>query len=246
MNIYAFAPIAAALNVVYEFLQGLADALFPLAGANAAALAIVALTILVRVLLIPVGLSQARAQHTRERLAPHLLELRRRHGADKERLQRETLGLYKTEGASPLAGCLPLLLQAPVLSVVYGLFVLPVISGHPNELLGHTVFGSALGTSPAALIVLGGSALGIAVPAVLLIAISLVVLLSRWWMLRVAPPLVAPTTTLRALSWLPLITVVFAAIVPFAAALYLGVSAIWSLIERMLLRRWVHRRGSRP
>lgn len=243
MNIYAFAPIAAALNVAYEFLQGLADALFPLAGANAAALAIVSLTILVRLLLIPVGLSQARAQHTRDRLAPRLLELRRLHGADKERLQRETLGLYKTEGASPLAGCLPLLLQAPVLSVIYGLFVLPVISGHPNELLGHTVFGSALGSSPAALIVQGGSALGIAVPAVLLIVISLVVLLSRWWMLRVAPTAVAPTPALSALTWLPLITVVFAAIVPLAAALYLGASAIWSLSERMLLRRWVHRNG---
>jgi YidC/Oxa1 family membrane protein insertase len=47
----------------------------------------------------------------------------------------------------------------------------------------------------------------------------------------------------RALSWLPLISVVFAAFVPLAAAIYLTVSALWSVAERALL--WCLMRSSR-
>jgi membrane protein insertase Oxa1/YidC/SpoIIIJ len=41
----------------------------------------------------------------------------------------------------------------------------------------------------------------------------------------------------RALSWLPFLTVVFAAVVPLAATLYLAVATAWTLVERTVLRR---------
>ena len=184
MNIYAFGPIAAALDGAYAVIQALSAALAPLAGANAAAVAIVLVTVLVRTALIPVGLSQARAQRTRRRLAPRLAELRRRHGKNPERLQRETMALYAEENASPLAGCLPLLIQAPVLSLIYGLFILPTINGHPNALLSETLVGAPLGTGFAAAIGGGSDPQGMVVSAVILALIAGISLVSRWRGLR--------------------------------------------------------------
>jgi YidC/Oxa1 family membrane protein insertase len=264
MDIYAFGPIAAVLDAAYAVLHNLTLVLTPLAAANAAAVAVIILTLFVRLVLIPVGVSQARAQRMRQRLAPRLAELRRRFGSNPERLQRETMALYAAENASPLAGCLPLLVQAPVLSIVYGLFVLGTINGHDNELLAGGLFGSPLGTGILAGWGAGPTTADLLVGGVLLAVLLVAQLLSRRLMLAQgaaaaglaveaaasAPPATAATppaaaalspaaqaTMTRALSWLPLISVVFAAFVPLAAAVYLTVSALWSVAERAVLWR---------
>ncbi|TFD94837.1 membrane protein insertase YidC [Cryobacterium lactosi] len=260
MNIYDFGPIAAVLDAAYAVLHNLTLFLTPFAAANAAALAVIVLTLLLRLVLIPVGVSQARAQQQRQRLAPRLTELRRLHGGNAERLQRETAALYAAENASPLAGCLPLMVQAPILSIVYGLFVLGTINGHDNALLAGGLFGSPLGSS-----ILTGWGAGptptvLLVGGLLLVVLLVAQLLSRRLMLAQGaasaasaastpgPAVVAPTapgalspaaqaTMTGVLSWLPLISVVFAAFVPLAAAIYLTVSAVWGVTERALLWR---------
>lgn len=52
--------------------------------------------------------------------------------------------MYADEGVSPVAGCVPLLLQAPVLALVYSLFITPTIAGHPNALLEEALAGVSL------------------------------------------------------------------------------------------------------
>ncbi|NQX12711.1 membrane protein insertase YidC [Microbacteriaceae bacterium VKM Ac-2855] len=230
MNIYAFGPVAAALDGAYAVLHSLSTLLAPVAGAQGSAAAIVVLTLIIRALLIPVGVSQRRAQLARMRLAPKLAELRRRHAKDPQRLQRETLALYAAENVSPLAGIGPMLLQAPVISLVYGLFLQTRINGHANALLAHTLFSAALGSSIAAQFATGG-----VVGAIVLGLILAIVLLSRWRGLTLSSEPVVPLA--RALSWLPLTTVIVAAFVPLAAALYLLVTTAWTLAEREVLHR---------
>jgi len=271
MNIYAFGPVAAALDAASAVLQFLITLLAPLAGVHSAALAIVVLTIVVRLALIPVGVSQARAQRTRTRLAPRLAELRRRHAKNPERLQRETMALYAEEKASPFAGCLPLLIQAPILSLVYGLFLLPTINGHPNTLLDATLGGAPLGTSFVTAVTSGTDPQGVVVSAIVLVLIAAIAVVSRQRgvvLARGAAAVSAPSagaggrtapgtsaggavalpaglpaafgadgSATRILSWLPLITVVFAAFVPLAASLYLLVTTAWTLGERTILAR---------
>ncbi|WP_244632106.1 membrane protein insertase YidC [Microbacterium sp. Se63.02b] len=147
MDLFAFLPLAALLDAAYGALTGLSDLLTPVAGASAAALAVVLVTLIVRALLIPVGISQAKAEQTRARLAPRLRELQRRHKKNPERLQKEMMALYRAENTSPFAGMLPVLAQAPVVGILYTLFLRPEIAGHPNELLAHDLFGAPLGTS---------------------------------------------------------------------------------------------------
>lgn len=242
MDIYSFAPVAIVLDFAYFLVSSLADLLSPLAGSLSTAAAIVAITLIVRTVLIPVGRSQVRAEFTRRRLAPKLKELQQRYKKNPELLQQKTMELYTAEKASPLAGCLPTLLQAPVISTVYGLFILQGINGHPNALLAEQIFGVQLGTPLLGFLGTGSAWPGVLVYVVLLCVIAAVAWLSRRAALRNAPP---PADGLPAgmqnltgiLSWIPFITVIFAAVVPLAATLYLAVTTSWTLVERTLLRR---------
>ena len=241
MDIFAFPPLTALLDAAYGALAGLASLLEPFAGASSAALAVVLVTLLVRALLIPVGFSQARAEQTRARLAPRLRELQRRHKKNPERLQKEMLELYRSENTSPFAGMLPVLAQAPIVGLLYTLFIRPEIAGHPNDLLTHDLFGAPLGTSLVSS-VFGGTASPstLLVFGVLIVIMLVVADITR----RVFTP--APVegdsplnsaTMLRVTSALHYLTAVFAVFVPLAAALYLTVTVVWTLVQRTLLRR---------
>lgn len=243
MDFYAFPPIAAVLDAAYSLLTGLAELLTPFAGPAASAAAIVVVTLVVRAILIPLGRLQMRAEITRRRLAPKLRELQRRHRKRPEVLQQKTLELYRDEKTSPFAGMLPALAQAPVLSILYGVFVLPTINGHGNALLDETLLGVPLGSSVVGLVG-AGAWLDAGIVAILLLAIAITASLSRRQMLRLAEPPVPGDAQseqqhrmMRVLSWMPFLTVVFAAIVPLAATIYLTVTTAWTLTERTLLRR---------
>lgn len=239
MDIFAFPPLTLLLDGAYTALHALVRLLEPGAGGLSAALAVIIVTLLVRTALIPVGISQAKAEQLRARLAPRLRALQKRHGADRERLQRETMALYRDEQASPLAGCLPLMVQAAVVGILYTLFLRPEIAGHPNDLLTHDLLGAPLGTS--LLSVLGGGldAATAGVWAVVLVLIVIVADITRRVFRPQVPeegPLAAPgmLTMMNALHYL---TAVFAVFVPLAAALYLVVTVTWTLLQRALLRR---------
>ena len=229
MDLYAFPPIAALLDGAHAVLMGLADLLEPLAGASSAAAAVVLVTLLVRAALIPVGVSQAKAERTRARLAPQLAALQQKHRTDPERLQREMMSLYRSEGSTPLAGCLPMLIQAPIVGIIYALFILPTIAGHPNELLTHTFVDVPLGTS------LSGSIdTGAVTPDVLLVFGAVIVMIAA---VGEVTRRVFRVQSLRLLGLLQFITAAVAVFVPLAAGLYLLVTVAWTLCQRILLRR---------
>jgi YidC/Oxa1 family membrane protein insertase len=240
MDLSAFPPFAVVLDGLHTVVVALGDLVEPLAGTSSSALAVVLLTLLVRALLVPVGVSQVRAEIGRRRLAPALVDLRRRI-RDPQALQRATAALYTSEKVSPLAGCLPTLAQAPVLTAVWSLFSHPVIAGHANVLLGHGLAGAALG---ATLVGSAGGGAAVVWPfAALLVVLAVVVELRRRADLRAAGPVVvAPgqeafpglATVARVL---PFVSVVVAAFVPLAAAVYMVTSAAWTLGERAVLRR---------
>ena len=246
MDFYSFGPIAAVLDLAYQGVTALITLFDPFAGSFAAALAVVALTIIVRAALIPVGRSQVRAEFTRRRLAPKLQALQKKYKGKPELLQQKTLALYRAEKTSPFAGMLPTLAQAPVLSIVYGLFIVTSINGHANGLLTHDLFGVPLGTSLVALVTGAAVWPGILVFAGLLAVIAVVATFSRLIALRftaaqpvddTAPGAAMMQSMASWLSWLPFLTVIFASVVPLAATIYLTVTTTWTLVERIILRR---------
>jgi YidC/Oxa1 family membrane protein insertase len=239
MDFTAFPPLAAILDAAHSALLGLAALLEPLAGSVAAALAIVLVTLAVRAALIPLGVLQVKAEIARRRLAPKIAELQRRWKKNPEKLQEKTLELYRAEGVSPFAGIWPALAQVPIVSVLYGVAVSTQLNGHPNELLTETIFGAPLGLSLPGMFASPGLAL--LVPVALLAVMAVVAWFTRRQTLRMsaaAPTAEGPLAGMTGpLSWLSFTTVLIAAFVPLAAALYLTVSTTWTFVERTLLRR---------
>ncbi len=246
MFIYDFAPIQALISAAYWVVTNLSDLLTPMVSASSAALAVVLLTVAVRILLIPVGRSQVKASITRQRLAPKIAELRTRHRNNPELLQRKIMELYANEQASPMAGCLPVLAQMPVLMAVYGLFILPTIDGHPNELLDHAFLGIPLDAGFIGQLGSGAATVGSgSVFVSIMIVIAVVAQLSRHLLTPAPTASVAPSEPgapdlsglTRVLSFLPFLTAVIAAFAPLAAALYLMTTTAWTLGERVVLNR---------
>jgi YidC/Oxa1 family membrane protein insertase len=236
VDIFAFPPLAALLDTAYGGLMALSLALEPLPAASAAAIVLV--TLLVRAALIPAGIAQARAEQMRGRLAPRLRDLQKKYGKNPERLQRETMQLYRDENASPFAGCLPIVIQAPIVGVLYSLFLHTSIAGHANALLGETLFGVPLGSS-----LLGAlsipDATGALVCGTVVVLIALVGEITRR-AFRVTAPVTGPKLPAGAgglLGALQFATAVAAVFVPLAAGLYLAVTVTWTLAQRLVLRR---------
>lgn len=84
--------------------------------------AVLALTIAIRLLLYPLMAAQLRSARKMQKLKPHLDALSQKHKDNKQALQQAQMDLYKQHGINPAAGCLPMLIQMPVLFALYGVF----------------------------------------------------------------------------------------------------------------------------
>jgi len=83
------------------------------------AISIVLLTFLIMLVLTPLTLKGTRSMMRIQELQPELKRLQTKHKGDRQKLNEETMALYKQHGANPLAGCLPTLVQLPVFIVLY-------------------------------------------------------------------------------------------------------------------------------
>ena len=82
-------------------------------------LAVILVTILIRLALYPLYVTQIRSQRAMQEVAPAMEELKRKYGKDRQRFSQEQMKLYSERGINPAAGCLPLLLQMPLLIALY-------------------------------------------------------------------------------------------------------------------------------
>lgn len=81
--------------------------------------AIILLTVAVRVVILPLTLKQMKSMQAMKELQPQIKKLQEKHKGDKQKQQEEVLKFYKENKVNPLAGCLPLLLQFPILIALY-------------------------------------------------------------------------------------------------------------------------------
>ncbi len=82
-------------------------------------LAIILVTIAIRLAVYPLYKTQIRSQRAMQELGPAMSELKRKYGKDRARFAEEQMKLYKEHGVNPAAGCLPLVLQLPILFALY-------------------------------------------------------------------------------------------------------------------------------
>lgn len=122
-------------------------------GGLAWALSIIGLTLVIRILLIPLFVKQIKSQRNMQLIQPKVKELQKKYGHDRQRLGEETMKLYKDAGTNPFASCLPLLLQMPIFFALFRLLDQAAKSGKAHGFLNEDLaenFGASkiFGTIP--------------------------------------------------------------------------------------------------
>jgi YidC/Oxa1 family membrane protein insertase len=85
-------------------------------------LAIILFTIVIRLLLLPLNIRQMKSQVKMQEVQPELKKLQEKYKNDPQKSQQEMMKLYKEKGVNPMGGCLPLLVQLPILWALFYVF----------------------------------------------------------------------------------------------------------------------------
>jgi YidC/Oxa1 family membrane protein insertase len=110
-NLLLYQPLFNALILLYEYLPG-----------HDFGLAVIALTILIKIILYPLGSQGIRSQKKLSAVQPKLKEIQEKFKSDKEKQTRAVMDFYKKEKINPFSGCLPLLVQLPILIALFRVF----------------------------------------------------------------------------------------------------------------------------
>jgi len=110
-NIILYRPLFNALVFLYQFLPG-----------KDFGIAIIVLTVLIRIILYPLMLKSIKSQKMLSELQPKIQEIQQKYKNDKEKQAKEMMQLYQREKINPMGGCLPLLIQLPILIALYRVF----------------------------------------------------------------------------------------------------------------------------
>lgn len=122
-------PILNLLVLIYQLLSGIGIG-------NTLGFSIILMTVVIRFLLYPLFNSQMKASHKMQKMNPHISKLREKHKGDAKRIQEETMKLYKEHGINPLMGCLPVLLQMPIIFGLYSV-IQESTKANTQEVLNH-------------------------------------------------------------------------------------------------------------
>ncbi len=243
------------LIAVYQFLENLGVP-------GAIAFAIVVLTLVVRAVLIPLYRKQLVSQRRMQLIQPELKEVQKRYKGDSMKARVAQQELFKERGISPLAGCLPLLLQMPLLFIMYSVIDHGLTNQDPTAML--TVFGVQVvdiqctnlvngvidATRPcidSVVPLLGNIAqpqaflwiFGFGLSFLAIISAVLQLVQSRM-MLPASTNEDDPNTKImrQTMLFLPLISVVYGGFLPAGLFIYWIVATVFSIVQQYLIVGW--------
>ncbi len=92
--------------------------------------AIILLTILIKLVFWPLGTKSYKSMSEMKKVQPLMMEIREKYKGDKQRMNQEIMGLYKTYKVNPASGCLPLLVQMPIFFALYRMLYMAIELRH--------------------------------------------------------------------------------------------------------------------
>ena len=232
---------------------------------GAIGISIIVLTLVVRTILIPLYRRQLVSQRRMQMLQPEIAEIKRRFKGDamKQRLAQQEL--LKERGVNPLAGCLPLLLQLPLLFIIYSVIANGLTSYDPTPML--TVGGvqvvplecpsepPAPGTTDPCIDTIvpllgdvsvpeviigeaGGFLTGLSLMAVIASILQLVQ--SRMMLMPPDPTNDDPNVRIQRqmMLFLPLISILYGSLLPAGLFIYWIVATLFSIVQQYLIVGW--------
>ena len=112
------------MNIIYVALGEVLRFIYSFCGNFG--VAIVVFTVLIRVILLPLMMNQQKSMANMQKIQPLINDINKKYQNDKTKLNEETMKLYKEHNVNPMGGCLPLLIQMPILIAVYGVIQNPI------------------------------------------------------------------------------------------------------------------------
>lgn len=106
-------PMGFIIDFIYELVQNYG-------------LAIIIFTIIIKLIVMPLSIKSQKSMRKQQKVQPYLMELQKKYANDKEKLQMETMKLYKENNISMTGGCLPMFIQFPILIGLYSVIRKPI------------------------------------------------------------------------------------------------------------------------
>lgn len=110
-----FSPIEALLTTILDTLYHLTEA----AGFGSYGLAIILLTVVMKIILYPLTVKQLKSMKAMQEIQPKMKRLQEKYKDNPQLMQQKLMKLYSDSGVNPMAGCLPMLAQMPILMAMY-------------------------------------------------------------------------------------------------------------------------------
>jgi YidC/Oxa1 family membrane protein insertase len=202
-------------------------------------LSIIALTVLVRAILLPLTFKQFHSMQRLAQLQPEIKKLQERYKGDKERLNQETMAFYRENKVNPFASCLPMVAQFPVFISLYYMLrtdlrrdICPQINGHGTLHYAHPIPCGSSGDSSFLFIPdLTNKATGGVLIALIVLYVGS----------QMASTLLMSTTTDRTQRMLflalPFLFVTFVIRFPAGLLVYWITTNIWTIGQQWIIRR---------
>lgn len=183
-------------------------------------LAIIVVTVIVRLVLLPLNIKQLKSSKAMQDIQPQIKELQKKFSSKdantQQKLQQETMALFQKNGVNPLAGCLPILVQMPVLIAIYHAIM------RSEDIKAHSFLWFQLGQPDPFFIlpVIAGAA----------------TFLQQKLMMAGSPAAQNPQMMVM-LYVMPIMITVFAIFFPSALALYWVVGNIFMVAQTIFIRK---------
>lgn len=215
-------PINAIADVLAQLLQSLKG----LTGSYV--VAIILVTIAVKAVLHPLTRKQLQSMRAMQVLAPQMTALREKYRDNPQQLNREMMDLYRAHGVNPFGGCLPLLLQLPIL---WGLFQ---VFRRPGIFQGADALGVPLDHIPCTTGAFSASCWLTLIREPVLLGVIVLVGLTTYLQQRVS---MTDPQQARMFVLMPIIFAVFAIAFPFGLSIYWIVYSVVGTLEYYLVQR---------
>jgi len=181
-------------------------------------LSIIIVTVIVRLLLLPLNVKQLKSSKAMQDIQPQIKELQQKYSSKdantQQKLQQETMALFQKHGVNPLAGCLPIFVQMPILIAMYHAIM------RTDAIQNHTFLWFALDSPDYVLPLIAGAA----------------TFLQQKLMMAGSPAAQNPQMVAM-LYIMPIMITVFAFFFPAALALYWVVGNIFMVAQTLFIRK---------
>jgi len=204
-------------------------------------LAIIALTLIIRLILYPSYVQTLRAQQQLKSIQPEIDRVKDLHKEDKSKQSQELMRVYKENKVNPLGSCLPMIIQLPILFALYRVFMVGLNTESLNLLYGwfphvpttvNNIFLSFTGVA--------ALQIDLAAPNVYLAVIAGSAQLVQSWLMTKFNPIkqgggTAKIITMQMMYLFPIITVLIGLSLPAALALYWVATTVFTVIQQIIV-----------